>query len=243
MQARYYDPVIGRFYSNDPVGFRDVHSFNRYAYANNNPYKYVDPDGEFPILGALFGAGLEVTAQLIASGGDFSQLTNAGNLARIAAAGVAGAIGVGLGKGVASISTALTSRIATSGAVRIGTNVSLNTAGNAVAGAGISVTQNATNNIIDGKSGASILGGSGSAAVIGSLTGASGSLVEGGFNAVVKGAQSLANATGSTIIDNVGTATLPGTSTRVATGSGIAVSNVGSAVQEAHCQATSDSGC
>ena len=45
MQARYYDPVIGRFYSNDPVGFRDVHSFNRYAYANNNPYKYVDPSG------------------------------------------------------------------------------------------------------------------------------------------------------------------------------------------------------
>ncbi|TMN80632.1 MULTISPECIES: RHS repeat-associated core domain-containing protein [unclassified Pseudoalteromonas] len=45
MQARYYDPVIGRFYSNDPVGFRDVHSFNRYAYANNNPYKYTDPSG------------------------------------------------------------------------------------------------------------------------------------------------------------------------------------------------------
>jgi len=46
MQARYYDPVIGRFYSNDPIGFRDVHSFNRYAYANNNPYKYTDPDGQ-----------------------------------------------------------------------------------------------------------------------------------------------------------------------------------------------------
>ncbi len=45
MQARYYDPVIGRFYSNDPLGFRDVHSFNRYAYANNNPYKYTDPSG------------------------------------------------------------------------------------------------------------------------------------------------------------------------------------------------------
>jgi hypothetical protein len=45
MQARYYDPVIGRFYSNDPIGFRDVHSFNRYAYANNNPFKYVDPTG------------------------------------------------------------------------------------------------------------------------------------------------------------------------------------------------------
>ncbi len=47
MQARYYDPAIGRFYSNDPVGFSasDLHSFNRYAYANNNPYKYIDPDG------------------------------------------------------------------------------------------------------------------------------------------------------------------------------------------------------
>lgn len=50
MQARYYDPVIGRFYSNDPVGYTDanpVHSFNRYMYVNNNPYKYVDPNGKF----------------------------------------------------------------------------------------------------------------------------------------------------------------------------------------------------
>ncbi|MEW6991932.1 RHS repeat-associated core domain-containing protein [Colwelliaceae bacterium 6441] len=54
MQARYYEPVIGRFYSNDPVGFRDVHSFNRYAYANNNPYKYIDPDGR-ESLGVLIG--------------------------------------------------------------------------------------------------------------------------------------------------------------------------------------------
>jgi len=46
MQARYYDPVIGRFYSNDPVGFTNVHTFNRYAYANNNPYKYTDPNGQ-----------------------------------------------------------------------------------------------------------------------------------------------------------------------------------------------------
>jgi len=49
MQARYYDPVIGRFYSNDPVGWNPqnpVHSFGRYTYANNNPYKYTDPNGE-----------------------------------------------------------------------------------------------------------------------------------------------------------------------------------------------------
>lgn len=47
MKARYYDPLIGRFYSNDPVGFSLLNpmSFNRYAYANNNPYSYVDLDG------------------------------------------------------------------------------------------------------------------------------------------------------------------------------------------------------
>jgi uncharacterized protein RhaS with RHS repeats len=49
MQARYYDPVIGRFYSNDPVGYiseNPVMSFNRYLYVNNNPYKYTDPTGQ-----------------------------------------------------------------------------------------------------------------------------------------------------------------------------------------------------
>lgn len=52
MQARYYDPIAGRFMGVDPQGFSEgnVFSFNRYAYANNNPYKYVDPDGELPIL-------------------------------------------------------------------------------------------------------------------------------------------------------------------------------------------------
>ena len=47
MGARYYDPVIGRFMGIDPVGFQEdnIHSFNRYAYANNNPYRYIDRDG------------------------------------------------------------------------------------------------------------------------------------------------------------------------------------------------------
>ena len=47
MGARYYDPALGRFLSVDSVGFNEqnVHSFNRYAYAANNPYKFIDPDG------------------------------------------------------------------------------------------------------------------------------------------------------------------------------------------------------
>lgn len=54
MQARYYDPVIGRFYSNEPVGFKTSNPmmFNRYAYANNNPYKFTDTDERNPIAGA-----------------------------------------------------------------------------------------------------------------------------------------------------------------------------------------------
>lgn len=49
MGARYYDPVVGRFISTDPVGFdeENLHSHNRYAYAANNPYRYTDPDGRF----------------------------------------------------------------------------------------------------------------------------------------------------------------------------------------------------
>ncbi|WP_082485956.1 MULTISPECIES: RHS repeat domain-containing protein [unclassified Acidovorax] len=48
MGARYYMPLLGRFTGIDPVGIvpEQPHSFNRYAYANNNPYKYVDPDGK-----------------------------------------------------------------------------------------------------------------------------------------------------------------------------------------------------
>jgi RHS repeat-associated protein len=46
-QQRYYDPLLGRFLSPDPVE-TDPNSggnFNRYWYANNNPYRYTDPDG------------------------------------------------------------------------------------------------------------------------------------------------------------------------------------------------------
>ncbi|EIL91406.1 hypothetical protein UU5_14153 [Rhodanobacter sp. 115] len=46
MQARHYDPV-GRFLSEDPVGPEpgNIFSFNRYAYANNNPVRFTDPTG------------------------------------------------------------------------------------------------------------------------------------------------------------------------------------------------------
>jgi RHS repeat-associated protein len=47
MQQRYYDPQVGLFLSVDPVTAysNPVGAFNRYWYANNNPYKFSDPDG------------------------------------------------------------------------------------------------------------------------------------------------------------------------------------------------------
>jgi RHS repeat-associated protein len=44
MQQRYYDPVMMRFLSPDPIG-TSAQNFNRYWYANNNPYTFTDPDG------------------------------------------------------------------------------------------------------------------------------------------------------------------------------------------------------
>ena len=47
MQARYYDTVVGRFLSADPVApsAGALFGFNRYDYANANPARYTDPDG------------------------------------------------------------------------------------------------------------------------------------------------------------------------------------------------------
>jgi RHS repeat-associated protein len=49
MQQRYYDPIVGRFLSVDPVttDASTGDSFSRYAYAYNNPLKFVDPDGRY----------------------------------------------------------------------------------------------------------------------------------------------------------------------------------------------------
>lgn len=49
-QQRYYDPGIGRFLSVDPVTADSASgaNFNRYWYANNNSYRFVDPDGREP---------------------------------------------------------------------------------------------------------------------------------------------------------------------------------------------------
>jgi len=46
-QQRYYDPLVGKFLSVDPVAADPGNgsNFNRYWYANDNPYRFTDPTG------------------------------------------------------------------------------------------------------------------------------------------------------------------------------------------------------
>ncbi|MCE3262280.1 MAG: hypothetical protein K0R43_1359, partial [Pseudoduganella sp.] len=49
MQQRYYDPTGS--------------SFNRYNYANNSPYKYIDPDGRLPIVPVVIFIAKELAGE------------------------------------------------------------------------------------------------------------------------------------------------------------------------------------
>ena len=58
--ARYYGSKIGRFTTVDPVytwqeNLVDPQRWNRYAYARNNPLRYVDPDGRAVMLANAAG--------------------------------------------------------------------------------------------------------------------------------------------------------------------------------------------
>ena len=60
--SRYYDPVIGRFIQPDTMipNFFDPQTYDRYAYARDNPLFYVDPSGHGPVDvagDALFNTG------------------------------------------------------------------------------------------------------------------------------------------------------------------------------------------
>ena len=116
--ARFYDPGLGRFISIDPA--RD--GLNWYAYCYNNPLKYVDPDGQIPLLvvtggiGALVGGSIEAYRSYRDGGS-----VNWGRVTKGAAIG--GVAGATLGAGaslVASSTLGVTSIAHTYGATLAG---------------------------------------------------------------------------------------------------------------------------
>lgn len=131
MQQRYFDPVIGRFMSNDPVGFTSenpVMSFNRYIYVNNNPYKYKDSDGEF-LIQAISGLVGGYTAAVA-----YKKANPNASKADIAIAGAAGAVvGAVTGSGV----TALIGRVVSTASRALGSTVQAANATGVAASSGI----------------------------------------------------------------------------------------------------------
>ncbi|MBR1549665.1 MAG: hypothetical protein IJ634_03420 [Bacteroidales bacterium] len=75
MNARLYDPVIGRFFSPDPLVTNpySTQGFNRYSYCGNNPVMYIDKNGESTLLiAAIVGAVLGAyTGGVLANEGEF----------------------------------------------------------------------------------------------------------------------------------------------------------------------------
>lgn len=91
-RARYFDPQMGRFIGEDPIGLAG--GLNLYAYAEGNPILYNDPMGECPwCIGAGIGFGIELFSQLARNGWNWGCLDAGGLLTATAM----GAVGGGLG--------------------------------------------------------------------------------------------------------------------------------------------------
>jgi len=71
MNARLYDPVLGRFLSPDPfVQAPDLsQNFNRYSYCLNNPLLYTDPTGEYfgidDLIAAILGGAINLVINIV----------------------------------------------------------------------------------------------------------------------------------------------------------------------------------
>ena len=64
--ARQYDPVLGRWFAQDPLSEK-YYSISPYAFCAGNPVKLVDEDGRIPapVIGALIGGGVAGVAAII----------------------------------------------------------------------------------------------------------------------------------------------------------------------------------
>ena len=87
-RARWYDPVQGRFLSEDPIGFIGGNNF--YIYVNNRPINFSDPHGLIAPL--VFAGAVLATAGAIAGVASVA-LTGGGSWIDYTSAAVGGAVG------------------------------------------------------------------------------------------------------------------------------------------------------
>jgi len=66
-RTRYYDPNVGRFLSEDSIGFESG-DFNFYRYVLNNPINYVDPYGNKGFLSAVWSGTKTIVTGVVVVG-------------------------------------------------------------------------------------------------------------------------------------------------------------------------------
>ncbi|MBY0578586.1 MAG: hypothetical protein K2P57_06025 [Burkholderiales bacterium] len=192
-RARYYDPTIGRFLSEDPLGF--AAGINFYAYVNNNPINANDPSGQAAVIDNLIGAGIAGTVDIAAQ---YTQAQLAGKPFNWdwKQTGVA----TGFGFATSGVSALLGNGVASLG-YGAGASFALRTGGNTLIGATANVGSTATMNHLEGKSdslGSAALWGGGfgglGSAFADSVTSMSSAINQAKINSLSPGAQNfLAN--------------------------------------------------
>ena len=139
MNARLYDPTLGRFLSPDPYvqapGF--TQNFNRYSYALNNPLRYVDENGEW--IHILIGAIIGGVCNLVANWGNCESIWE-----YMAAFGIGAAVGALSAAGGAWVAGATKAAGVFAGAA-------IGAATGAVTGAASGYLLNGINNIVSGE--------------------------------------------------------------------------------------------
>lgn len=164
MNARLYDPLLGRFLSPDPyVQAPDFsQNFNRYSYALNNPLRYTDENGEFWLY--VIGAAIGGITNWIANGCEFTW----DGLKYFGAGAAIGALSWGASAFTASAFSAC----------GVAAGALVGSATGAVTGAATGFLSNGLNNMISGRD---FMYGAWAAARSGMISGAISGAVSGGI--------------------------------------------------------------